>query len=239
MIIYIQKFPGYNIIWAATRKAEGANEYNAYSFSSNGGRTWSNTLKDINPYNISSYDNIIYLQTDGGLWRGVYGVFDWISAPTIFDKTTNDYLKTNSFYSGNNIGDTLYFGSQDGLLKTIETGSPWASDWRILRAIKPIDLSSDKKSYAAPNPFSPADENVRIFFKTGKSSAKVTIKLFDFGMNPVRTLIQNASRHSTDELFAIWDGKNNEGFTVPNGVYFYRIEIDDDTPVWGKILVIQ
>ena len=58
-------------------------------------------------------------------------------------------------------------------------------------------------------------------------------------MNPVRTLIQNASRHSTDELFAIWDGKNNEGFTVPNGVYFYRIEIDDDTPVWGKILVIQ
>ena len=237
--IYIQKFPGYNIIWAATRKAEGANEYNAYSFSSNGGRTWSNTLKDINPYNISSYDNIIYLQTDGGLWRGVYGVFDWISAPTIFDKTTNDYLKTNSFYSGNNIGDTLYFGSQDGLLRTIETGSPWASDWRILRAIKPIDLSSDKKSYAAPNPFSPADENVRIFFKTGKSSAKVTIKLFDFGMNPVRTLIQNASRHSTDELFAIWDGKNNEGFTVPNGVYFYRIEIDDDTPVWGKILVIQ
>ena len=58
-------------------------------------------------------------------------------------------------------------------------------------------------------------------------------------MNPVRTLLQNAIRNSADELFAIWDGKNNEGFQVANGVYFYRIEIDDDTPIWGKILVIQ
>ena len=237
--IYIQKFPGNKIIWAASKKAEDASEFNAYSYSSNGGLSWSNTLRDISPYNISSYDNIIYLQSDEGLWRGIFGVFDWISAPTIFDKTTNDYLRTTNFYSGNNIGDTLYFGSQDGLARTVETGSPWASDWKIFRTIKPIDLSSDKKTYAAPNPFSPIDENARIFFKTGKSSSKVTIRFFDFGMNPVRTLLQNAIRNSADELFAIWDGKNNEGFQVANGVYFYRIEIDDDTPIWGKILVIQ
>ncbi len=237
--LYVQNFPGYKVLWAATRKAEGKDEFNAYSYTTNGGITWSNTLRDINPYNISSYNNIVYLQTDAGLWRGVFGVLDWVSAPTIFDKTTNDYLKTSSFYSGNNLGDTLYFGTQDGLVRTLETGSPWASDWRIIRAIKTIDLSSDKKTYAAPNPFAPADENVRIFFKTGKAASKVTIKLFDFGMNPVRTVLQNAVRNSADELFAIWDGKNNEGFQVPNGVYFYRIEIDDDTPVWGKILVIQ
>lgn len=58
-------------------------------------------------------------------------------------------------------------------------------------------------------------------------------------MNPVRTVIQNATRTSPDELFVIWDGKNNQGFTIANGVYFYRIEIDDDKPVWGKILVLQ
>ena len=58
-------------------------------------------------------------------------------------------------------------------------------------------------------------------------------------MSPVRTLIQNAVRTSPDELFTMWDGKNNDGYIVPNGVYFYRIEIDSDKPVWGKIIVLQ
>ena len=58
-------------------------------------------------------------------------------------------------------------------------------------------------------------------------------------MNPVRTVIQNATRTSADDLFTSWDGKNNEGNQVANGVYFYRIDIDSDTPVWGKILVLQ
>jgi flagellar hook assembly protein FlgD len=58
-------------------------------------------------------------------------------------------------------------------------------------------------------------------------------------MNPVRTLIQNAIRNNPEELFTLWDGKNNNGNQVANGVYFYRVEIDSDTPVWGKILVLQ
>jgi hypothetical protein len=40
-------------------------------------------------------------------------------------------------------------------------------------------------------------------------------------------------------MFAIWDGKNDNGFQVANGVYFYRIQIDDDKDVWGKIIVLQ
>jgi flagellar hook assembly protein FlgD len=58
-------------------------------------------------------------------------------------------------------------------------------------------------------------------------------------MNPVRTVIQNTTRNSPDELFTIWDGRNDNGITVANGVYFYRIEVDDDKDVWGKILVLQ
>ncbi len=58
-------------------------------------------------------------------------------------------------------------------------------------------------------------------------------------MNPVRTVIQNATRSGTDVLFTSWDGKNDQGAITANGVYFYRVEFDDDDPVWGKIILLQ
>ena len=58
-------------------------------------------------------------------------------------------------------------------------------------------------------------------------------------MFPVRTVIQNASRTSPDVIWATWDGKRDDGTQVSNGVYFYRIQIDKDETVWGKILVLQ
>lgn len=237
--LYIQKYAGKEIVWGATRFAEDKNEKYGISYSSNYGANWANTLVDIPPRNISSKDSIVFAESDDGLWRSYFGKFDWTKPGLIYDETTKDQLKTKNFYSGAYINDTLYFGTGDGLIRTLENGQPWTAKWKIFRAMKVIDLNSDLKTYAAPNPFAPNNEVVRIFYKSGKTTSKITIKIFDFGMNPVRTVIQNAMRYSTDELFTIWDGKNNDGYQVANGVYFYRVEIDDDKPVWGKIIVLQ
>lgn len=237
--LHIQKYGGKEIIWGACRRAEDNNEIPAISYTTNYGLNWAYTLPDISPRNISSKDSIVYAESENGLWRSYFGKFDWTKPGLIYDETTKDQLRTNYFYSGAYIKDTLYFGSSDGLCRTIENGQPWTSKWKIFRAMQSIDLNSDLKTYAAPNPFAPNNEVVRIFYKSGKATSKITIKIFDFGMNPVKTVIQNAVRTSPEELFTIWDGKNNDGYQVANGVYFYRIEIDNDTPVWGKILVIQ
>jgi hypothetical protein len=61
-------------------------------------------------------------------------------------------------------------------------------------------------------------------------------------MHYIRTIIQNASRNLdgiTNPDPQIWDGKDDAGNIVPNGVYFYRIEVGDDDPLYGKILVLQ
>ena len=170
--------------------------------------------------------------------EAIFGKFDWTKPGLIYDEVTKDQLKTSNFYTGAYINDTLYFGSGDGLCRTLENGQPWTAKWKIYRAMKEIDLNSELKTYAAPNPFSPNYEVTRFFYKSGKTTSKITIKIFDFGMNPVRTVIQNAMRYSTDELFTIWDGKNNDGYQVANGVYFYRIEIDRDTTRMGKNISI-
>ena len=237
----IQKYNGNEIVWGATRRAEDNREYDALSYTSNGGVNWTTTLNNIKPNGISFMDSLVYGLSDEGLWRAYFGIFNWSKPGLIVDEETNDVLRTEMFFSGNHINDTLYFGSTDGMIRTVEYGQPWIGKWKIFRAVTPINLSSDIKTYAAPNPFSPDDEVVRVFYKTDKFTAKITIKIFDFGMNPVRTVIQNATRSNTclNEFYTQWDGKNDNGYRVANGVYFYRIEIDDNDDVWGKILVLQ
>ena len=159
-----QKFGSSRIIWAATRKAEDPNEINAISYSTNNGFSWSYTLKDIAPNGIGSLDSLVYALTDEGIWRSYFGNFSWSKPGLIYDEETRDICKANSFYYINNIHDTLYIGSSDGLLRIKETGQPWVSKWKIYRALKEIDLSSDIRSYAAPNPFAPNTEYTRIFF---------------------------------------------------------------------------
>ncbi|MDD5360750.1 MAG: hypothetical protein PHN88_01350 [Ignavibacteria bacterium] len=236
---HVQKYGSREIWWASTRRAEDNNEQNALSYSTNHGYSWEYTLAGYSPNGIGSRDSVVYGFTDGGLWRANFGIFDWSKPSLIADPVSKDLCRSNSFYSGSYINDTLYIGGADGLLRTRETGSPWNAPWKIYRACGDIISGSTSTSYAAPNPFSPNMEVTRIFYKTGKPSSKVTIKIFDFAMNPVRTLIQNAARTGADVQFSIWDGKNNDGYVAANAVYFYRIEVDDDTPVWGKIILMQ
>ena len=235
----VQKYAGKEIVWGATRRAESSAEFDALSFSSNGGANWVSTLVDLKPNGMSFKDSIVYGFTDAGLWRANFGNFNWAKTGLIYDERTRDQLRTNQFYAGNYLGDTLYFGSADGLLQTLELGQPWIGKWRIFRRIDPINLSSETKTYAAPNPFAPDDEVTRIFYKSTKDVSKITIKIFDFAMNPVRVLIQNATRSGTNELFTAWDGKNDNGAFAANGVYFYRVEIEGEDDVWGKILLLQ
>ncbi len=236
----VQRFGGNSIIWASCNPTKGG-EKSGFSYSSNGGLTWSNTLLEIPfPHNTGFKDSIVYAATDDGIWRSYFTPpnFSWSRPSIIYDEQLRDQIRTNLFYAVDSQGDSVWVGSGDGLARTTDTlTSPWVGKWKIFRAYQ--NITSTNESYAAPNPFSPDDEVCRIYFKTGKTTSNVTIKIFDFAMFPVRTVIQNASRTSPDVIWATWDGKRDDGTQVSNGVYFYRIEVDKDETVWGKILVLQ
>ena len=91
-----------------------------------------------------------------------------------------------------------------------------------------------------PNPFSPRQEQLKIKYSTGGNEASVTIRIYDFGINYVGTVIQNAPRNRTIEgAPEFWDGRDDNGNLLPNGVYFYRVDIDDEEPLFGKIIYMQ
>lgn len=240
----IQRFGLNTIIWGASDigdQNQGGGQQAGVSYSTNGGLNWANSLTQEAGFShtLGFKDSIVYVCTDNGIWRSIFSPnnLTWAAPYIIYDEETRDQIHTNLFFAAASQNDSIWVGSGDGLARTREIGGPWIGKWKIFRAHQP--LSSSSETYAAPNPFEPKIEVTRIFYNTGKASANVTIRIFDFGMNPVRVLIQNAPRTGSDFQFTAWDGTRDDGMQVANGVYFYRIEIDNDRKIWGKILVLQ
>ncbi|MCB0750039.1 MAG: hypothetical protein KDC52_01050, partial [Ignavibacteriae bacterium] len=70
-------------------------------------------------------------------------------------------------------------------------------------------------------------------------SKSITIRIFDFGMNLVKTIIQNANRVGGRENTENWNGRDENNNIVPNGVYFFRIDYGNDDQSYGKIMVLK
>ncbi len=236
-------------IWAGTWKAEGAAEYWGVSSSSDGGENWQTYLTDErvldfgfkyygNPGNYVAAD--IFAAAQSGIYRSNNNGITWVAAPDIYDSNTNIALSTKHFRAvevnqqGSDVD--IWIGSINGLVLFKESSSFWEGDWKVFLASEEVSSASD--TYAFPNPFSPDDEVINIKYSLG-SESKVTIRIMDFGMNLVKTLIQNVNRPTSESNIEVWDGRDEFGKIVPNGIYFYRIDFESGDPVFGKILVIM
>ncbi len=233
-----QAFVGHKIIWAGTVNAEGLDEKRGVSFSQDSGQTWKTALLGEFCHNIGIKDSVTYIVTDNGIFRTSDVGQTWTQSGTIYDKITRQRIGSQKFYSVDASGDNVWFGGNDGVVSTLDNNNtPFGFTWKVLHASQP--LSSSRTTYAYPNPFSPDDEVVRLHYSTNNRTATVTIRIFDFGMNLVRTLISNAIRFGTPEFDEIWDGKDDNRRQVVNGPYFYQVVIGSGEPIWGKILVLQ
>ena len=229
-----------NTIWGSTWKAESQSEFYGVSASSDGGTTWNTNLRDERPHNFGFKNNDIMIPTDNGVFRSSDNGLTWLLPNSIVDAESEASLRTNIFYAADSYQNKIWLGTADGLIKLQETpGRMWEGDWRIYIASPP--LKSDNDTYCFPNPFNPRQEVLKIKYSTGGDEANVIIRIFDFSFNYVRTVIQNVPRNLTMDSDPIdyWDGRDDDGNYVPNGVYFYRVEVGDNDGVYGKILVMQ
>lgn len=243
--IELQEFQGPDSlirrIWTTNWQAEGRDEQFGVSYSDDGGLTWTNLLHGIRAYDFAFRDSVAYIATADGIFRTSDGGRSFIQVTELADDDGRDRILPGSFFAAGTIGDSVFVGTADGLAMTVDNPfSPFGSTWDVHRAFQPVGASGE--SYAYPNPFSPLTEPTRIHYAVGGASgtsADVRIEIFDFGMNRVRTLVNRARRPAGGEYDEIWDGKNDAGGTVANGVYFYRVDSGSDDPLFGKIVVMQ
>ena len=240
--------PSNKIVWAATWLANGVGEFNALSYTSDAGESWQVTLEDQQAHNIGFKNTEILAPTDNGVFRSNDDGYSWILPTSIIDNTTGLTVKTSFFYSAASQGNYIWLGSDDGLVRLDEGSQMWTGNWKVY--IASPSFASSSETYAFPNPFSPDVETIKIKYSTNGQRQNVTIRIFDFGMNLVRTVIQNTERgnpiHTVDNkslsnngVIDYWDGRDEFGNIVPNGVYFYRIDFESGDPVFGKIMVLM
>jgi len=227
-------------MWAATVNA-GEDETKGVSYSEDGGATWKNTLLGEWVHNISFKDSLVYVAADAGLFRSSDYGESWIRSGSVYDPSSLQRFMSSECYGVAAQGDTVWYGGPEGIAYTIDSPSiPFGSAWRVFRTAEQV--GTENRTYAFPNPFAPDDEPVRIHYSLGVNRSgisNVSIRLFNFAMQPVRTLIQQAPRLNGREYDEIWDGTDDNRSLLANGVYFYRVETNNQDAVWGKILVIR
>jgi hypothetical protein len=237
-----------NTIWAATWKAEGETEYYGLSSSSDGGMNWKTYLAGENIHDIAftfspnAVVNGVFVATNNGVYRTDDFGRRWLASPEMRDDVTNLPITTTNFRAVNgklnfDFNNDLWFGSEAGSARLKETGGIWEGDWKVF--VSSPSISSSSEAIAFPNPFTPDDEPVKIKYSFSGDSKSVTIRIFDFGMNLVRTVIQNLNRNGDQEYIDNWDGRDENGNIVPNGVYFFRVDIGNDEPLFGKIISLM
>lgn len=226
-------------LWCTNWKADlDPNEQYGISYTDDDGRIWKNLLQGIKAYDLAFKDSIAYVATDEGVFRTSDGGRSWNRSGSIVDPATGQRIASKSVFSVGVIGDTVYCGTDDGLVTTIDNSAhPFGESWKIQRSYRPVGATAT--TYAYPNPFSPNQEIVRLHYSTGGVPASVTIELFDFGMNRVRTVVKDAQRSGAQECDEIWDGRDDAHNQVTNGIYFYRVVLNSGDPIWGKVMVLE
>ncbi len=239
-----QKAEERNIIWAATIEAVDTTEYNAVSKTEDGGLTWSVVLEGVFAHNFAfdSLNSAVYVATDQGLYKSVDFGDTWAFFPPFVDVETGEGIYTLDILSaGVGLDGTLWVGSRDGLVRSLDNGATW----KIYRAFQTPGENGTPRTYAYPNPFSPLQHNqigesgyVRFQYKL-LHSAQVTVRVYDFGMNLVKTVVEGKNRYNPGDYSEVWDGRNELGDRVANGVYFYQIVLTGEDPLWGKVMVVN
>ena len=257
-----QRLPGGgSAVWAGARLGPTNLETAAINFSADNGESWQFGGPTF-AWGFAFAADAVWAASDDGLLRSGDAGLTWETV-IVEDLQSRDLLRGT--FVGVEIapnpegGKTLWVGAENGLAQAViatpDGESVAAADltWRILafplktRALDSGDIigegdAVDPEStltYAAPTPFAPSrDEHTRIVFGL-QDPANISISIYDFASRPVRELAAKQPRSGQGYHYVNWDGRDDDGDLVANGVYFYRLSTDAGDQAFGKVVVLD
>jgi hypothetical protein len=239
--IGINKPDSTTYIWAACRPGGGdTGQKFSLAYSKNYGRTWTSSL-EATCWDFSFIGDTVFAATDDGLAISIKDsasgdYINWRKITTMVDTSGLRSYYESPFYAVDVIDGVVWAGGADGTVRLVP-GDTTFTQWSVYRS----QINPDEH-YAYPTPFSPytsTRKGTTIHFKPTQS-ANATVKIFDFNLDLVRTLVNSDYRTAGLEYdIDVWDGRNDEGKIVANGVYFYNIKLSSGEDWWGKMAVIK
>ncbi len=226
-----QQWGDNDVIWASTWQTD-TGEYYGVTRSVNEGETWEVVLslddQTLKAHNFAFDDSIVYVATNLGLYKSVDGGAYWELMPPMQSNQTGAYFADPEVYCALAHLGILWVGTGNGIAASSDNGNTWD----IIRT-----YNDPEPTYACPNPFRPRSDYFISFVYEMPSAGNVTIKIYDFAMDEVATVIDNAPRGPGDPPDT-WNGKRSDGKDVATGVYYYRVDRSGASSVWGKFALM-
>jgi hypothetical protein len=236
---------GSAVIWAGTNTTTNpaVGQRSAMNFSLDGGQTWQATGPTF-AWDFAFSDATVWASTSNGLLRSDDGR-DW-EAIEVEDASTRERLR-GTFIGAEAFDGLLWVGAESGLGRSADGGQ----SWDILKSpVRPLSvdlgevvgesgLVDSVEAYAAPNPFDPSDGGVTRVIYSLSGPAEVSIRIYDYASRLVRTLVEDEARAGGLNHGENWDGRDEDGDEVANGVYFFRIDLNDKAKAFGKVVVLD
>ena len=243
-VIAIEEQPsaGRNPIWMASWNAGEVGESGQFGITvtRDGGATFEQMLLGERIYDFAFRgESTVYAAGESGLFITNNNGVTWRTVTSFRDREDpSQFVRRDiNTFSVATTTDALWVGTSDGLMRSTDGGATW----RIFRTNVPLhpeepsNAVPDVDTYAYPNPFSPqSDQFVRIRYDSDGGSDAV--RIFDFRMQLVRELSAESSGAGEREI--AWDGTDENGYRVANGVYFYVVDVRDES-ARGKIQVLE
>ena len=226
---------GTDRLWAITWAGAGNNEKNALSYTDDGGEAWQITSpsgESEKVYNLYANENRIWAATASGLYVSEDGEH-WEKYSRPIDALTGEEILSESVLAVYNQDNWLWVGTIDGI--SIIENDTITTIHRFWEPANPFSVY--------PNPFLINDYNqvdgdghVRFIYANPENDNS-SIDIFDFAMDKV---IQLGTSHlvNNNESEVIWNGRNEYGDKVANGVYFCRLSLNGKYN-WTKLAVVN
>jgi photosystem II stability/assembly factor-like uncharacterized protein len=236
----LQRTRGKSIVYAGGQ-ATGltAGERNGVYETSDRGLNWTLTLPDVQAFNFSFNGDTAFAATWSGLYMSPNEGESW-ERLKIVDQVSGRFISDSVHVNGVDVvGDQVWVGTDDGIAHASLND---LTSWTILRSFFhiPETAQGDNLTYASPSPFSPYIHQQMKFHYRLKNAGMVTIKIYDFANNLVKTVVKDVQRDADVQYddIDVWDGRNGNDDIVAAGVYFYQIKSSGGDEYWGKFMVI-
>jgi len=241
---------GASVMWAGARlTGEPEGQVEAFNFSQDNGETWESGGPTF-AWDFTFAADSVWASSEDGVFLSIDGGHMWESV-VVEDKNLREELRGQAIGAETVLMDDgsrlLWVGASNGLGRSDDGGQTWAVlsfpvktatiDTREIVGLAGL-IEPNTNTYAAPNPFSPKDGQTRLIYSLARS-ADVTIDIYDFASRHVRTLISAERREGPRNHGDNWDGRDDDGDTVANGVYFFRVETSAGDQAFGKVVVLN
>ena len=141
---------------------------------------------------------------------------------------------------------TLAVATESGLY-VCESAEPLAGDYGAFTLYRHVREVKTGEAYALPGIIRYGMDGRYekcVFVYKLKKDGDVTIKVYDYNMSLVRTVVKGARRDSKTERSTapardVWDGKNEAGKRASPGVYYFKITSTGGDRFLGKVILAK